>query len=76
MFCFGYLSILPISLCTGVIKVMASSAAWWVRDFEESPTPKYGIMHMKLAGAIAIVFLINHDFQSHVYVVNGNYWHL
>ena len=44
----------------------------------ESPTPKYGIMHMKLAGISVVVFLANHDFPRHVYFANGNqdYLHL
>ena len=38
-----------------------------------SPTAKYGIIHMKPAGAIAVVFLVNHHFPSHDYLVNGVY---
>ena len=40
--------------------------------FRGRPTPKYDIMHMKLPGAIAVVFLVNHDFSSYV---NQSYKH-
>ena len=56
---------------------------WWLphvdagyeisgKPYPRGPTPKYGIIHMKLAEASVVVFLIN------VYFVIGNhyYWHL
>ena len=39
--------------------------------FLGNPTPKYGTMHMMLAGANAVVFLVNHDFPRHIYFVHA-----
>ena len=47
-------------------------------EISGNPTPKYGIIHTKLAVAIVVVILVNNDFPLHVYFSSGNqnYWHL
>ena len=59
-------------MCAGDINVMASPRCMVVKRFRRSPTPKYGIVHMKLAGTDVAVFLVNHDLLRHVYFAMGN----